>query len=159
MRETIELEMESKRHLEGVLRVDLEEKDDLIHVLRTQIDLLKNEREVRTTMKEVNQDMGGEIILSLQERLQSMTQEMETNKRLKEVAEAELHRCEQEKKDAMEKVEKDMDELLNEVQQLRSQINVLQVELKEKDNTIMNMKDQGWYDPEHKGGEQRSGDG
>ena len=77
LRETIELEMQSKRHLDDMLRMELGEKDDLIQVLRTQIDLLKTERDSASSMRDVQPDMGGEIILSLQDRLQSTTRQME----------------------------------------------------------------------------------
>ena len=37
LRETIELEQESKRHLEETLRMEMDEKDDQIDALRTQV--------------------------------------------------------------------------------------------------------------------------
>ena len=146
LRETIELEMQSKRHLDDMLRMELGEKDDLIQVLRTQIDLLKTERDSASSMRDVQPDMGGEIILSLQDRLQSTTRQMEKLRKENNDMNVKLRKCEEEKDEAMEKVRKDMEEVLEEVQQLRSQISNLEGDLKKRDEEIMNMKDRGSQD-------------
>ena len=103
LRETIELEMQSKRHLDDMLRMELGEKDDLIQVLRTQIDLLKTERDSASSMRDVQPDMGGEIILSLQDRLQSTTRQMEKLRKENNDMNVKLRKCEEEKGEAMEK--------------------------------------------------------
>ncbi|XP_065666701.1 golgin subfamily A member 4 isoform X4 [Hydra vulgaris] len=49
LKETIELEKEGKRHMEEVLNINLEEKDQQIYALRTQVDLLKSSLSERST--------------------------------------------------------------------------------------------------------------
>ena len=138
LRETIDLEVESKRHLDNMLRMELGEKDDLIHVLRTQIHLLKNDRETigSSGARNPNSDIGGEIIQSLQDRLKGVCRETEKLREETLLAREKLERCEGEKVEAMEKGRK-------EVQQLRSQIAHLEDELNKKQETIDIMKDQG----------------